>query len=162
MKAAINQKIEYSILKLVCFQNENLFSFASGLVAAIPLSVMFRLLDYTITWTKIGELHFIFHLLLMVSSVFMCMKMIRFTLHVIEIKEESEYEIVYEARINNMQNNTKKKMNVLKKYLCSFILWSIVFFVSMVSIFIINNTPFHNSDVSGCSTTRIINTSEYQ
>ena len=145
------------IIKAIESTNVNLCSFACGIIANIPISIMVTLLDYLIVLSRVGISLFILRLLLLLSSVIICSRMIQFTILVISIIEESQKEPYAETRVNVMHNRVVTKLNIFKKYIHSFLLWAIIFFVSIIGTFVVNNwtniqTPAYNEISSTYST----------
>ncbi len=105
-------KLDYLLLYCVQFINQNLFSFISGIIANIPISLLLNLLSVEISCTTYGILYLIFYIISVIVSILLCIEIFSFTLKHIDINErarsESDKIIMNNLLVENYINNSKK------------------------------------------------------
>ena len=105
-------KLDYLLLYCVQFINPNLFSFISGIIANIPISLLLNLISLDIECNTNGIVYLIFYILSVITSIFLCIEAFAFTLKHIDLNErardESDKIIMNNQLVLNYINASKK------------------------------------------------------
>ncbi len=116
-------KLDYILLYCVQFINQNLFSFISGIIANIPISLILNLLSVNIICNTYGILYLVFYVISIIVSISLCIEAFAFTLKHIDINErarsESDKIIMNNYLVEHYINISKRmKKNFFLTILC--------------------------------------------
>lgn len=135
-------RLEFRISFLISQVDQNLYSFICGIVAGLPISVLFNCLDMEVDALPYKWLYFSLYILLLLDTVVMTVAIFKFTLLHIKINEKPNREKVIEKSNIMLYQQIFDSMNTLRKTYWMFILSLVLFAIFVIALFAINNFDF--------------------
>lgn len=129
-------KKEIIIYYLISEVNESWFSFICGIVANIPITIFFNLVDFVI---EDSYLYFFLYVTSFIVSTVMTCALISFTIQNITINQKVRTETNLEIYDNKMAEEIINSLSTLKRSYDIFIIFSILFVINSFIMFLENN-----------------------
>ncbi len=130
--------IVYALIQI----DSNLFSFISGIVVNLPISLLFSVVALKIVYTTAGIAQLILYIISLISAIIMSVLIIQLTLKHIEINKIFD-TVNSEIKTNKCVEfcvNEKEIIVKIKNKIKLFIFASILLVCSLIALFIILNT----------------------
>lgn len=132
-------KTEKLIYNCVAIINENLFAFLCGVIINLPITIIFNLIAINVEKCIYNIIYFVLYVFAFIISLVLAIYLIIFSLKHIEIHNNIDSEKNKEIYKNILAEKIFESMNILKKSLYVILSQIILFTLTMVAMFVINN-----------------------
>lgn len=136
-------RLDFRIMFLISQVDQNLYSFICGIVASLPISVLFNFLDMEISAMPYKWFYFSLYILLLLDTVIMTVAAFKFTLLHIKISEKPSREKVIEKSTIMLYQLILDHIKPLRRSYWWFILSLVLFALLVIALFSINNFDFN-------------------